>query len=183
MYRWYDLFLNDRNNENFQSKINKDSGYLIFLDITVNINMSYKNVKLINDKIQIRINKSLKKWIAKYIMFNVQCIKWNYKLLYFNMIKQFTKCICGILSVTNQIWHIFMEDVYHSYFTPPLTLIFFSSILYPTHGPVYIEYPLAHTFRKVVLIRHKPTTSFLCCIVFQTFFFTDALKCFRTNQI
>lgn len=36
-------------------------------------------------------------------MFNVQCIKLNYKLLYFNMIKQFTKCISGILSVTNQI--------------------------------------------------------------------------------
>lgn len=64
-----------------------------------------------------------------------------------------------------------MEDVYHSYFTPALHLIFFSSILHPTHGPVYIEYPLAHTFRKVVLIRHRPTTSFLCCIVFQTFFY------------
>jgi len=126
MDRYYDLFLNDWNNENFQSKINKDSGYLVFLNITVNINMSYKYAKLINDKVQIRINKCLKKWIAKYcIMFNVQCIKLNYKLLYFNMIKQFTKCISGILSVTNQIWHIFMEDVYHSYFTPPLPLIFF----------------------------------------------------------
>lgn len=54
--------------------------------------------------------------------------------------------------------------------SPPTHHIFLS-ILHSTHGPVYIEYPLAHTFRKVVLIRHKPTTSLLCSIGSQTFFY------------
>lgn len=54
---------------------------------------------------------------------------------------------------------------------PSSPFIFFLSILHSTHGPVYIEYPLAHTFRKVVLIRHKPTTSLLCSIGSQTFFY------------